>query len=520
MKKLIILIAIAGFTFTSCDKELLTPFTPGALTDNVAIQTSADLQRIMSATYANLYNREDAVFTSVFTDEAGIGYANGGQGRSDEFIFNINTASNGPAVIWTSAYFSLSRANRVIYYADRITPVSTADADVITRLKAEALIMRAFCHIKLMSYFSTNPKDDSALAAILSNRIIGSSETGLLRATNGAFYTQIHADLNQAIAMYGTITSPYTGITKTYYANDIFAKALKARAFALKGDYVNAEFWADDVIATSGISLATSAQYTQIFYTDNEPANAEVIFRLKRTTAQNSQATNMHNGWCSVRPNLAGSPFYEVSRSLFNLLNQNALTDVRYKAIVAPSSLIDPGYATSADYLNTDRLILHKYGGTASGTNTFASTATNANNNDYKLCRISEMYFIKAEARTAAGDLPGAALAVKSVLDRRFTTPQFPAYANPTAAWKGILDQRRVEFAFEGYRFIDIKRIGALAGITGLDRDPADYSSSSTNYPGADPVNLPLNSFKWALPIPQVELNANSAIQAQQNPGY
>ena len=128
------------------------------------------------------------------------------------------------------------------------------------------------------------------------------------------------------------------------------------------------------------------------------------------------------------------------------------------------------------------------------------------------------MYLIRAEARVAAGDLPGAANAVDAIRDKRFSTNQVtPVYATPTDAWRGILKERRIEFAFEGYRFIDLKRIGTLANV-GLDRDPADYSSATSNYPAGNPTNLPLTSFKFALPIPQDEFNANPGVQ--QNPGY
>ena len=520
MKKLILLFVFTGLFTVSCDDNLLTPFTPGALTDAIAIQDSNGLRKVMSSGYNLMTDREDSVFTSVFTDEAGIGYANGGQGISDNYIFFVNQSSFSPGEIWVNVYFALARINRVITYADRLTPVDAADAEIIARTKAEALVCRALCHIKIMSYFSPNVKDDSALAGILSNRIIGTDEA-LPRSTNGAFYTLIHADLDNAITIFNTLVLPLPAYVTnpTFYASKNLAKALKARAYALKGDYPNAEIWADDVIVTSGINLAsTQVAYNAVFFTDNEPANTEVIFRLKRTVQQNTQDSNLHNGWCSVKPNLAGSPFYEVGRALFNVLDSNPL-DFRRKTIVAPSSIIDPNYATSADYRNTDKLIVGKHGGVASGTATWASTAANGNNNDHKISRISEMYLIKAEARVAAGDLPGAAISVDNLRNKRFVAVQ-PAsvYASATAAWKAILDERRIEFAFEGYRYIDIKRLGTLAGITGLDRDPADYNSSSSNYPAANPVNLPLNNYKWALPIPQDELNGNGGIQ--QNPGY
>jgi hypothetical protein len=525
MKKIFVLLVFTGLFLTSCDEDLLTPFTPGALTDDVAVQTSADLRKLMSSSYNLMTDREDAVFTSVFTDEAGIGYANGGQGISDNWIFFVIPSSDSPGIIWGNLYFALSRINRVITYADRITPIDASDADVISRIKAEALTTRALCHLKIMSYFSPDPKSNDALAGILADRIITTSESNSPRATNGAFYTLIHSDLDSALVIFGSLTtggiptgSPIL-TSPTSYASVNLAKALKARAYALKGDYTNAEIWADKVISESGVNLAaTQADYNKVFFTDNEPANTEVIFRLKRTGQQNTQGSNLHNGWCSVKPNLNGSPFYEVGRSLFNLLNANPL-DFRTKTIVAPSSIIDPNYATSADFRNSDKLIIGKHGGVATGAATAASTATGGFNNDYKIVRISEMYLIKAEARVAAGDLPGAANAIDILRDKRFAANQTtPPYADATAAWKAILDERRIEFAFEGYRYIDIKRLGALAGISGVDRDPADYSSSSSNFPAADPLNLPLSSYKWALPIPQDELNGNPGIV--QNPGY
>lgn len=519
MKKIINIFLLAGLgIFAACDNDLLEPFTPGSLTEDVAITSSTDLQRLLNSSMNLLTNREDIVFSSVFTDEVGIGFANGGQGLASDYIFFLNSSSAAPAAIWNSCYFSLSRTNRVIKFSDVVTASSPQDQQLINRTKAEALILRALAHLKIMSYFSPNPKDNAASAGVLADRVFSTSNNVRVRATNGEFYTLIHKDLDDAIAILTSNTATaYAATARTYYPGINAAKALKARAYALKGDYTNAEIWADDVIANSGIALANKAQYTQVFWTDNEPANTEVIFRLKRTVQQNTQASNLHTGWCSIRPNLAGSPFYEVGRSLFNKLAVNAADDVRYAAIVAPSSVIDANYATSTDYRNTDKLILHKHGGVGTGTATFAVTATNGNNNDHKILRLSEMYFIKAEARANANDLVGAATAVKAILDARFGSSQaLPVYANQTAAWAGILAERRLEFAYEGYRFIDLKRIGALAGAS-LDRDPADYSSSSANYPAANPANLPLTSYKWALPIPQDEINASGI---PQNTGY
>jgi hypothetical protein len=536
MKKYIKLVLLsAGTLFVSCDNDLLEPYTPGQNTEEIALQTSTDLGNLMNSAYANLSSRSEAVDVSVFTDEVSIGFGNGGQGVGDDYIFLMNPGSNLPQSIWANSYASLARINRVIKYADIIVPSNAADAQVIARIKAQALTMRAYCHLRLLAYFTTDMRDNNALAAIIADRVFTPAESQNLRATNGAFYSFIHSDLDAAISLYTANPTAFSNVT----ANEVFAKGLKARAYAYKGDYTNALTYANQVIA-SGLVLANPTQYRQVFFSDNQPINAEVIFKLRRTPVQNAQASNLHNGWVSLQPNIGGSPFYEMSRSLHNILNPtnlpasatppvnpndpptsvSGLPDVRANVNIAPSSVIDANYLTSTDIRNTDRIVINKHGGTATGTTTWATTAANTNNNDFKIMRLSEMYLIRAEAYADAANLNLAAVAanIKSIRDARFGAPQTaPVYTSATQAWAGILNERRIEFSYEGYRFIDLKRLGTLAG-QGIDRHPADYNSSSAIYPGANPSNLPLNSFKWALPIPQVEINVNKAIQ--QNPGY
>jgi hypothetical protein len=516
MKKIFGILMVSFALFVSCTNDLLEPFTPGSLTEEVAVTKSSDLVRLVNSSMNILTQREDYVFSSIFTDEAAPGSNNGGQGITSDYVFLMNVSNGAAATIWQSQYFALARINRVVTFVDQVVATSPADQQLINRSKAEALVLRALAHLKIMSYFSTNPKDDAALAGVLADRIILTTEKPV-RVSNGTFYTAIHKDLNDAIAIYDANTAPaYAGISKTYYPSKVLAQALKARAYALKGDYINAEIFANTVITTSGITLAnTQAQYNAVFHTHSENANTEVIFRLRRTVQQNAQGGNLNNGWVSVANRRNGSPFYEVSRALYNKLVA-VPGDFRLNTIVhltgTSPSLIDDGYATATDVRNSDVIVLQKHGGQS------AVTATNGFNPDFMVSRLSEMYFIRAEARAAASDLVGVGTNLKGILDARFPTAQTaPVFANAQAAWKGILDERRKELSFEGFRFIDLKRIGTLAGAA-LDRDPSEYASGSWNFPAANPSNLPLSSFKFALPIPQVEITGNALIQ--QNPGY
>jgi len=200
---------------------------------------------------------------------------------------------------------------------------------------------------------------------------------------------------------------------------------------------------------------------------------------------------------------LAGSPYFEMGRSLFNLLDP---ADVRYDVNVAPTSLIDPDYAVN-DNPATDILVIQKYPGSEG----------QPLMNDLKVFRGSEMLLIRAEAYADAGAINGAtnsaAALLKQLNDARFgTDTALPVFANETEAFAAILDARRIELAFEGHRYKDLKRLGARAN-KGVEKDPIDCA-----FNGA--CTLSATDYRFTFPLPIVEFNANPGLRAQQNPGY
>lgn len=592
MKKILSILVLGGlFITTSCDNNLLEPFTPGAVTEDVAIQTSGDLSTLLQTAYGVMTPSSEIEFNSVFTDEVGIGYGNGGQGLGDYYSFLLNTLSGAPNGIWDTHYATLAYVNRVIKYADQITAVDAADQLEINKIKAEALTLRAYCHNQLLAYFSTNPKDMTALGVMISNDVYP-SDYYVGRSTNADVYALIDQDLTDAIALFDTTT----GAVSNMYANKYFAIATQARSHALRGDYTGAETYADDVIANSGLSLATFSNYKKVFHTDDNDANSEVIFKLRQLSGD----AKIGGIWASVNATVTGSPFYEMGRQLFNTFDTTNLPsatsytitavagstltipghtmqvgdefvpqvtyptgasatsptalqagkiyyvksvsgnnftlqqtlgtagtgttavsfspnatglsiaaksnfgDVRFDVNLHYSSIVNYNYQTVVDYRNTDKLAIRKYPGRTDSGNLV---------NDVKISRLSEMYFIKAEARVAQNDLNGAANVMKTLKDARHNRVlPAPTYATATDAWKDILRERKMEFAYEGYRFIDLKRLGTLAN-EGISRDGRDCEVNGA-------CSLPVTDYRFALPIPADEINANSAIKGQQNPNY
>ena len=119
------------------------------------------------------------------------------------------------------------------------------------------------------------------------------------------------------------------------------------------------------------------------------------------------------------------------------------------------------------------------------------------------------MHLILAEAAADAGDFSQVGTLINQLRDKRGAT-MLTAPATETDAFGMILDERRLEFLFEGHRWVDLKRLGDRGGRT-LDRDARECSFLSA-------CSVANSDYRFTLPIPVDELAANGAVQ--QNPNY
>lgn len=479
MKKIKIFLSaiLLASSLYSCD-DATNIIQLGELEPDKAYQTVNDLKIGLSGVYGAIAPESEISFNSIFTDEISIGKNNGGQGLTDgSYAFVLNSGSDAPASLWSSNYAVINFANRLIKGATLVT-VQPGEEAQYNDILAQAYAIRAYAHLKLVSYFSTDMSDDNALGVIILDHVPTIYEN-IPRSTNGEVYDFIESDL----AFAETNLAP--SIDRTHVTVN-FINALRARMALYRENYTEAVAYADLVI--SEIPLTPRASYTSIF-TDLVTGNDETIFRLERTGTTDTRVGQI---WATNNATITGGVFFEIGRSLYNLLETG---DIRRSVIVAASS-------TPSTNPADDVLVVGKY----TGSEGIALL------NDIKIVRTSEMYFIKAEALTNSGDLAGAADAIKAVRDKRFTAPQPVTYANAQAAWNGILTERRIELAFEGHRYLDLRRIGAKAGQTIL-RDANDCAVNGS-------CTLPITDYRFTLPIPVLELNANTAITGQQNPGY
>ncbi len=478
MKKYIIGLSLIATVLAGC-QNAIDIVQPGILDAGAAFESVADLEQGLFGVYAEFDNTQAIQFNAAFTDEITPGFDNGGQ----QNLFILNPQSAFPQAIWVNYYDALNLATRLIEAAALVEVEDGEEAD-FNNVLGQAYALRAWAHFELLTYFSPNLTDNSAPGVIILNTVPGISDE-LPRNTTGEVFDAIATDLGQAEDLVETAASA------TFVSQD-FIKALRARIAAYRGDYATADRLAAELL--DDYALATVAEYPGIWA---DTSNAEVIFKLERVIGgpydgQGATGSGFAGGWAGanfafVDATVDGSPYFEATIDYLDIIPEE---DVRFSSFFDESS-------------GGDTLVIAKYPG--SGGQPLL--------NDLKIFRASEMLMIRAEAAADGNDLAAAAGFVDQLRDARFGADQeAPVYANQQEAFMGILSERRIEFAFEGFRWVDLKRLGTRAGMTVLERN-----STECQVNGACSIELSRIEMQ-AVPIPILELNANTVIQ--QTEGY
>lgn len=123
---------------------------------------------------------------------------------------------------------------------------------------------------------------------------------------------------------------------------------------------------------------------------------------------------------------------------------------------------------------------------------------------DWYVMRLAETYLLRAEAYFLKGDGENAANDINSVRNRAKATP----VAAGDVDWDLLLDERARELYMEEFRFNTLLRTGKLVEQL-MKYNPVVVQNG---YNLGDHLNK--------LPIPSSEIEANSEVTLEQNPGY
>ncbi len=527
MRKIVISLLILGAIVSSC-QDAYDINQPGYVTDESQVfRNNKDVIRGISGLYASLPGESEVQFGSIFTDDCKIGFAAAGQGLNDgSYTFLMESGNSFAAGIWEAYYNIINRSNRMLGRVDQLIEEATTETEKNELLssKAEIHAIRALCNLKLFSYFTPDYTNPGGLSIMKLDFIqTNEYERMIGRSTVAEIVKFIEDDLDIAKSVYESSTMSNNNPTNSnIYVTKGFIETLLVKLYSMTGEYDKVITSAEKVIASGNYSLS-STQFENVFWLDglteqtNIDNNPEIIFRLKRTE---NQTSGVLGAWYDSRPTMDGGVYFELGGSLYNELDK---LDPDRTGEAYNVERIDSRYKMSLSNLSDwtlKRRLIGKYPG----------RTQRPLQSDIFVYRYSDVLLALAEARAAKGnyqsqnaanDFSSVESIIYNIRKNRISSSSpiptqepasMPTISTAVSAWKAILNERRIEFAFEGQRYLDVKRLGVKAQ-QGIARTQEDCASSGA-------CSLEPNSYKMTLPIPRVEILSNSVIRSQQNPGY
>src|SRR6478735_10491849 len=428
---LIVLASIVALS--SCKKSFLDlrPYT--SVSSDVAITNESDMQAALNGAYgnmnsANLYGRSTPLFGDLVADNVYISTINSNR-YLDFFQINYTVTDGNGQGIWQSAYSTILRANNVINS-------SLEGNENIDQLRGEALAIRGLMYFELIKFFAKPyTVDPNALGVPLI--LVYDPTIKPQRNTVQEVYAQIEKDFTDAANL---MTQDKSSGFFTKWA----ARALLARMYQFKGEWDKALTTAEDVINNSGYSLLTLND-VQSFWQNNTDRSdkLEVLFEVVFDATN-----NIGNSSLPYFYDQTGYGDALATESLYDLYSN---TDVRKDLFIVGSPI-----------RGADAKVVNKF-----------PNAGSADKDETKVIRMSEVYFIAAEAAYHSNDETTALTYLNGV-----ATERDPGFAGYSASGQALLDdillERRKELAFEGHRYWDLVR-------NNLDVTRIDLAN---NYPG------------------------------------
>lgn len=483
--KLLIFFA-ATFLLQSCSNFLeQEPGTQVSITEQLSTKQGV-LQALNGLYYeieANVRTEAFAVYADVqggnikfapsVTTSTSVGSVSILNNIENLYSFNDQSDDSNLAAFYSTSYDIINQANLILEFTDALTDATDAEKN---QIKAEALTARAYAHFLLTEIYSQNYgfTEDASHVGIIYNKI--SINNGLqypVRETAANTYTYIINDLIDALNYY-TDTVLLSGPVYSYF-NKTNAKALLSRVYLSKQDWKNAYDTADDVIATSGVTLISSSDYVAEWEKADTPVS-EILLEFSIHRDDVGAASGSLAAFFGYSTDLEYGR-YVASLDLYNLYET---TDIR-KQLFTNHPLTTE--------VNLQAEVLDYY-----FTNKFQG------NPGYVAFRLSEQYLIRAEAALKLNNTAQAKTDINTIRERAKAT----LLTDAEDLEEALFLERRKELCFEGLFFFDVTRnkkdVSRNDGCISLNCD--------ISYP----------SPKFILPIPRSNTNLNANLK--QNESY
>lgn len=457
-----------GVLITSCEDDFLEPQLTSAVNGGSYFNTAEELETALISMYdglqgVNSTNANDNHATQVefyLTEMRSDNTRTKAQeGEAAQFeSYNVESTNGIVADYYRSLYNVIYRANLVLDNLDILS------GSTLAKFEAEAKFVRAYAYFNLVRLYGSVP---------LIDKIIGpqDGDISFTRVPESEIYTLIKNDLTTAIA--GGLDSYRTR------ASQPAAQALMAKVHLTLGEYQEAQTLLESIVNSGNYSLESN--FSDVFYSED---NNETIFSIGYE-AGGVDSQNFSAEWLNAVGRTSGVNYVTQDvRTAFETYGGNR-TDVSFRQ----------------DASQPQEYQVAKYFPNGEEGPDYVSDPTKAGN-DWIVLRYADVLLMHVESIMQGANETidqNALTSFQAVRDRAgLTTPV-------TIVTKDLLlNERRVELAFENHRFFDLVRLGSAQDVLSTFSSTYGYQFASTDL---------------LLPIPQVEIGLSKG-SLSQNPGY
>lgn len=488
------LLLLSVITFVSCD-DFLTVLPDSSYSEAGSYQSQTDFVQAIAGVYAahqSFYkttSQNPLYILMMRSDETNVrtpGSEPGYLGGIERFIDDANNSTH--AMNYSTYYMIVNRCN---YILDKIDAVPFTDEATKKYIKGEALAFRAYAYWMLGWQYGGVPliKKVTTVAEIQT----------IPRSTQLETFSSAAEDFTAAIAL---LPSKWTGnnigrITK------FSAMGMQARMYMFTKEYAKAKPLLEGIINSGLFSM--EANYKNCF-SESKENGAERLWEVQFMGGQLGEGQGfttcfMPSGSTSPVQPFAGATSAPIISA--DLVSAYETGDLR-KDLSIITGITWSGRVDNINYFGCK---FHH-----------ADVHTPKVNDDWgvnlpilRFTDVKLMYaeVLNEEAYSATGE---AFNIINQVRARANLTPLSSTTTPDKAAFRNaIIKERRVEFAFEGLRWMDIIRWGIAM----------DVMNAKLSNPVQDEGRFRMKSHQILFPIPFDELNRYQDEKVLwQNPGY
>ena len=473
----IALLTLSLGMFPACQDWLSIP-SPTQMDNETVFLDIRSAEMAVLGAYASTFNRTMYYEFGGGSDECISNESNNSRVRQANYIFNLSEVSTGP---YSVMYSLIERVNMVIKKLPGYTPANDEEAQKIEMMLGECYALRAFGYLNLIRYYGDVPYTDVPFEDV--------DELYMGRHDRDAIYDACIEDLQTAVGKLpwfseGKIATPER-ISKNAAYGLLARVALYAAGYSLR--------WDLETYSPSSLKLAQRSDAARIreLYQIASDACEAVINR-----GENNLVSNFED----VFKNLVRSEYNTESMFEFGQYGTNSsqtsntigytngMTAMRGNSLfgrVFPMQLAAPTFWFDFEEGDTrrnvsignygidasDNRVLHPYSAHCIGKfrvqwKPNASTADLVRDINWIWLRYSDVLLMYAEAQNELNNGPTTAGtdAFKKVRTRAFGSEDLIGTipSDYTGFRNAIIEERKLELAFEGWRKTDLVRFGVL----------------------------------------------------------